>query len=64
MRARVIVTASAHSAKPRNGIHAAVKDGDEAIGMAMTWSAEFFLDRARAADEDDSIAVQPVDRQD
>ena len=30
-----------------------VEDGDEAIVMAMAWSAEFFLDRARAADEDE-----------
>jgi hypothetical protein len=52
-----IVTNFAHSAKPRHGIRPAVEDGDEAIVMTVTWSAEFFLDRSRVTDEDDSIAV-------
>src|SRR5207247_8219324 len=36
-------------------------DGDEAIVMTMTWSAELFLDGARVAGEDDSIVVQSID---
>jgi hypothetical protein len=60
----VIVTPSTHSSKPRHAVRSAIECGHKTIHAAATWPAELFLNGARVANEDDSIAVQSIDGSD
>ena len=54
---QAIVTISADASKPRHAVRSAIERSHKTIHAAVTWPAKRFLDGARVAGEDNSIAV-------